>query len=132
MVRIRVKPIIPKKTPIDLNLLRRRLENDLEQVAREGLRFIATYPPQRLTQSGYRRTGTLKRSWSMKTRFTSRRLVATIGSNSNIAPYNRPVQGKPQASIFKAAGWRGVDDLIVKVQNDFKKRAQKTVKEVLR
>ena len=46
------------------------------------------------------------------------RVVGEVGSNSNIAPYNRFVQGpkegakgRRQVAMFRRAGWTGVDEL---------------------
>ncbi len=89
----------------------RDLQRLMRNTVAEGNRFIAKYPPQRLRKSGYKRTGTLKRSWSFKVRNEGRRIVGTVGSNSNIAPYNRFVQGQRQRRLFRGAGWRNVNTL---------------------
>lgn len=91
--------------------LKRKIAGAVRQVVAAGQRFVASYPPQRLTASGYRRTGTLRRSWSSKVDVTFGGISGTVGSNANIAPYNVFVQGSPQKSIFRTAGWKGVDDL---------------------
>lgn len=91
----------------------------LRDTVAEGNRFIARYPPQRLLKSGYRRTGTLKRSWSFKLSTLGQSLTGEVGSNSRIAPYNKFVQGSPQVRIFRQAGWQNIDDLERKMENDF-------------
>ena len=94
-----------------MNNAKRQIAGALRGVVADGQRFVATYPPQRLTASGYVRTGTLRRSWSSKVDVTFTQITGTVGSNANIAPYNVFVQGSPQRPIFRAAGWQGVDDL---------------------
>lgn len=109
--RIRIIPISPVGAEVDVRGLKGEIAGAVRQVVAEGQRFIATYPPQRLTASGYRRTGTLRRSWSSKVDVTFGGITGIVGSNANIAPYNVFVQGSPQRPIFRTAGWRGVDDL---------------------
>ena len=61
-------------------------------------------------------------------------MVGIVGSNSNIAPYNRFVQGTPKevAKIFPRAGWKGVDDLAKMLQNEFDKRIDPIIEEFAR
>ena len=103
-------------------------------VTARGQRFIARYPAQRLTKSGYRRTGTLKRSWSSEVNVSSRRITGIVGSNSNIAPYNKFVQGLPQNvdKIFPQAGWKGVDDLAKVMENEVEKQIDAILEEFVR
>ena len=93
-----------------------------------GTRFIQKYPAQRLLKTGYRRTGTLKRSWSFKVVNGATQITGTVGSNSNMAPYNRPVQGSPQVRLFKGAGWRNIDVLQRKMENEFNKDLETILK----
>lgn len=109
--RIVVVPIgFPIKNINGIGIIR-DLQKLMTNTVAEGNRFIAKYPPQRLTKSGYKRTNTLKRSWSFRVRNEGRRIVGTVGSNSNIAPYNKFVQGKTQRRLFRGAGWRNVNSL---------------------
>ncbi len=109
--RIVVVPIgFPIKSINGIGIVR-DLQKLMTNTVAEGNRFIAKYPPQRLTKSGYKRTNTLKRSWSFRVRNEGRRIVGTVGSNSNIAPYNKFVQGKTQRRLFRGAGWRNVNSL---------------------
>lgn len=55
------------------------------------LRELKTYPPQP-SGSTYKRTGTLRRSWSKRIEGEGIEVTAIVGSNSNTAPYNRAVQ----------------------------------------
>lgn len=59
------------------------------------LRELTTYPPQR-SGSTYRRTGTLRRSWSRRIAGSGLEQRAIVGSNSNMAPYNRAVQDEDE------------------------------------
>ena len=104
----------------------------------EGQRHIAKYPPQRLRKSGYRRTGTLKRSWSKRVTSAGTTLEGIVGSNSNIAPYNVEVQGtrrgtgRRQRRIFRRAGWRGVDELAEMMEDTVEKGLQQIVDRLAR
>lgn len=139
MVDVRVIPVIPRDATFDVRELIDAVKKDARQIAADGKRFIATYPPQTLTKTGYVRTNTLKRSWSSKTRSTAKEITVEIGSNANIAPYNRVVQGpsegatgQRQARIMAAANWRNVDDLEKKARGDAEKRVQATVDRLVR
>ena len=68
------------------------------------LREQQTYPPQR-TGSTYRRTNTLRRSWSRRIRQEGSELVGEVGSNANIAPYNRYVQDQTQQALIHRGRW---------------------------
>ncbi len=109
--RIVVIPIGVPIPRIDGRDIVRDLQRLMTRTVADGNRFIARYPPQRLTASGYVRTGTLKRSWSFRVRNELRRITGTVGSNSNIAPYNKFVQGKRQRRLFRGAGWTNVNTL---------------------
>lgn len=109
--QIKIIPIGVPIKQIDGLGIARDLQRLMTKTVAEGNRFIARYPPQRLKKSGYVRTGTLKRSWSFRVRNERRRIIGTVGSNSNIAPYNRFVQGKRQRRLFRGAGWKNVNTL---------------------
>jgi hypothetical protein len=132
MVAIRIRLIRPRRAVKDTAGLVGDLTNDVRTVAANGQRWIATYPPQTLTATGYVRTGTLKRSWSHTVQRRPNQIVGIVGSNPNIAPYNRPVQGSPQVKIFQTAGWRGVDGLRQQMQNDLDRRVRTTVRKFAR
>lgn len=131
-VEVKIIPIRPRNADFDVDEFLKAMKFDARQVAADGKRFIATYPPQTLVKTGYVRTGTLKRSWSSKTASTRQSITITIGSNANIAPYNRVVQGSPQGKLFEGANWRNADDLIKKVRSDAEKRIQATVDRMTR
>lgn len=90
----------------------------------EGQRFMAEYPPEAPGQR-YRRTGTLKRSWSSEVRESGDKTEGIVGSNANIAPYNTKVQGGggEQGPYFRGM-WRNVDDLVKKAEGELPKRLQ--------
>lgn len=110
----------------------------MRRAVTEGQRHIARYPPQRLRKTGYRRTGTLKRSWSKRVNATSTSIEGVVGSNSNIAPYNVVVQGtrkgtgRRQGRIFRRAGWRGVDELDKLLEDKVEKGLQAIVDRLAR
>ncbi|KKN78099.1 hypothetical protein LCGC14_0353260 [marine sediment metagenome] len=123
--QIRVIPIDTRgRGRLDRLKLTRDLKAAMIATTANGQRFIARYPAQRLTKSNYRRTGTLKRSWSSTVQVSGSRMVGIVGSNSNIAPYNRFVQGTPKevVKMFPQAGWKGVDDLDRVLENELNKR----------
>ena len=75
-------------------------------------REIERYPPQRPTVSGYRRTGTLGRAWSSSLVKGLNAIVAVVGSNPNVAPYAKWVQGQDsQAREMKRRGWHTIEDV---------------------
>jgi len=102
------------------------VSNAMRDELAEGERFITDYPPQSAS-SRYRRTGTLKRSWTSNMKSGGSKIEGTIGSSGNIAPYNEDVQGEDQEAIFKRIGWRTVDDLASKVQGEYPDRVQDAV-----
>lgn len=101
----------------DARNLKSQVEHLAQQIGAEGQRYMAEYPAQRLTQSGYRRTGTLKRSWSYSVTSQASDLVIEISSNGGMAPYGPYVQGPEgtQRVLFRGAGWRNIDDVIEKL-----------------
>ena len=70
---------------------------------------------RRVLKSGYRRTMTLAKSWS---RTAAKRegnsIVAKVGSNAGIAPYNRYVQGKDQSRDMQKRGWKTARFVVLK------------------
>ncbi len=116
--RIRIINISAKGAKVNTASIHRDITHMMRQTVTEGRRTIAKYPAQQLRKSRYRRTGTLKRSWSAKVEAGADRVAGEVGSNSNIAPYNRHVQGpkegargRRQLAMFRRAGWMGVDEL---------------------
>ncbi len=137
MLNTRIK-IIPIPAPgrarprLDTQRIGRDLQQAMLDTVVEGQRFIAWYPAQVLTASGYRRTGTLKRSWSKRVSGGLTKIEGIVGSNSNIAPYNREVQGagSAQAFMFRSVGWRGVDDLARVLQTELDKRVDRVIERI--
>lgn len=130
--------IKPKGAKVDAAGFAQDVTRMLRKVVTEGQRHIAKYPPQRLRKSGYRRTGTLKRSWSKRVTAAGTKLEGVVGSNSNIAPYNVVVQGsrkgtgRRQGRIFRRAGWRGVDELGVMMEDGVEEGLQRIVDRLAR
>jgi hypothetical protein len=121
---IKLEPIVPKNLIADKNKIIAALYLAVQDTVSEGQRFIAKYPPQTLTTTGYRRTGTLKKSWSSEVHMGGNKIEGIVGSNSNIAPYNRDVQGSTgdRNPMFNNAGWPGIPELKEKMNSELKKR----------
>ena len=68
------------------------------------LREQQTYPPQR-TGSTYKRTNTLRRSWSRRIRQEGSGIVGEVGSSGNTAPYNRYVQDQTMQATVHRGRW---------------------------
>jgi len=121
---IKLEAIAPKNLIADKNKIIAALYGAVQDTVSEGQRMIAKYPPQRLTKTGYRRTGTLKKSWSSEVHTGGDRIEGIVGSNSNIAPYNRDVQGSTgdRNPMFNNAGWNGIPELKEKMSAELKKR----------
>jgi hypothetical protein len=131
---INFEPVIPAK--IEKMKIFQALYDAVRDTASEGHRFIAEYPePQILNRTGYKRTGTLKKSWSSLTRASAQRIEGLVGSNGFMAPYNRDVQG-PESErnpMFpKIGGWRGVPELKDKMNAELTKRIEWNLKRVLK
>ncbi len=131
--RIVITPIKPVGAEVDGQAIRRGMVRMIRNTGADGKRFMAKYPPQRLTKSGYTRTGTLKRSWSNTTTESQTKIEGVVGSNSNIAPYNRLVQGAKggsevrQLPLFANAGWQGVDELASILQDRVQREADEII-----
>lgn len=128
---IKLEAISPGLIPRDKLL--EAIHKGVRDTVVEGQRFIADYPPQSLTKTGYRRTNALKRSWSHSVKKDGNRIEGIVGSNSNMAPYNRWVQGnsEDQVPMFAAAGWRGIADLKEKMQTELSTRCQRQIRKAL-
>lgn len=68
------------------------------------LRDLRTYPPQRVG-SAYKRTDTLKGSWSRDVQGSGTELVGRIASNGESAPYNIYVQDADQQARVHRGLW---------------------------
>ena len=68
------------------------------------------YPPTRPNQQ-YVRTNTLKRSWSREVVWRGADVTGRVGSNSDMAPYNREVQdAEVQGPLFRGR-WQTVQSV---------------------
>ncbi len=65
---------------------------------------IRRYPPQR-PGSSYRRTNTLKRSWSRRIEGRGLEIRGIVASNGAMAPYNRTVQSRPHQARVHRGRW---------------------------
>jgi hypothetical protein len=103
---VRFISIKPKKPIILATGLQGKLESELNGFVSQVEDKMASYPPQQATKSGYVRTMTLGRSWSIvRARKVGGSLVASVGSNANIAPYAKWVEGEQQAKEMARRGW---------------------------
>ena len=66
---------------------------------------IRRYPPQR-PGSSYRRTNTLKRSWSRRIEGRGLEIRGIVASNGNMAPYNRTVQDRDRQARIHRGRWQ--------------------------
>ena len=89
------------ETPKALERAMRGAMNDATALL---LRELQTYPTQR-TGSTYKRTGTLRRSWSRELQGDGLALRGIVGSNANMAPYNRVVQDADQQAPIHRGLW---------------------------
>ena len=119
-------PILPKAGLLNQKQLFVALHDAVRDQAAEGRTFMSTYPQKR-GSSSYRRTGTLRNSWSFKVKSGSKRIEGTVGSNSGIAPYNEEVQGEKQDPLFAMLGWRNVEDLEKKTNREFPSAVERII-----
>ncbi len=89
------------QTPAALERAMRGAMNDATALL---LRDLQTYPTQR-TGSSYVRTGTLRRSWSRELQGDGLALRGIVGSNANMAPYNRLVQDADRQAPIHHGLW---------------------------
>ncbi len=109
---VKFRAIKPTKPIVQLAVLESHLAAELNSFVTAVEDRMATYPRQQPTKSGYRRTGTLMRSWSVvRARMRGGALVAQVGSNANIAPYNELVEGERQTREMRRRGWPRVMDV---------------------
>lgn len=120
------KAIKPNKKVAGKAKMVRELTVAMERTVADGLQYANDYPASR---SSYRRTGTLARSWSRKVESSRHKIEGIVGSNPNMAPYNKWVQGKTQTSVARSYGWRNQDGiaehmqkrLVIEVKNAVKR-----------
>ncbi len=84
--------------------LERAMRGGINDATALLLRDLQTYPPQR-TGSSYVRTGTLRRSWSREIEGQGLALRGIVGSNENMAPYNREVQDSERQAEIHRGRW---------------------------
>lgn len=89
------------QTPAALERAMRGAMNDATALL---LRELQTYPSQR-TGSTYKRTGTLRRSWSRDIQGEGLAMRGIVGSNENMAPYNRLVQSEADQATVHRGRW---------------------------
>src|SRR5678816_4547319 len=90
-----------KKSPDSLG---RALEGAVNDIAALALRELTEYPSEP-PNSSYTRTLTLMRSWAIERSGVLLQARAIVGSNENIAPYNRFVQAAGEQARIHAGRW---------------------------
>ena len=71
------------------------------------VRPLRKYPPKR-GGTRYKRTRKLARSWRVRVRGGRTEIRGSIISKSQVAPYNKRVQGANQSRRMKRRGWKNV------------------------
>ncbi len=104
----------------------------MSDTVKKGQASMQDYPAQTLTLTGYVRTGTLRRSWSSTVQAMAGKIIGIVGSNSNIAPYNRLGQGKEQLTAFDIANWPNVFDLKKRMGADLEGRLNAAMERLFR
>jgi len=124
-VPIRFRALVPKKPLIVSSAVHSRLERALNDFVYQIERSMATYPVPMPTKSGYVRTMTLARSWSVvRAHMAGGNLVARAGSNADVAPYNRFVEGDLQTAEMRRRQWPIVYDVAQKLWPELRRAVQ--------
>lgn len=121
---IKPKGLLPKA----LMLAYGNLADAMDDFVVDARTDLVTYPPT--GPSSYTRTGTLMRSWNSRTLRQPSRIEGVVGSQGQIAPYNRFVQGQQQKPLFKARGWKTPKDVLDKRWPELKKRVNRIMREM--
>jgi len=95
------------------------------------LRDMSTYPAQR-AGSSYTRTHVLQKSWSRVIEQRGRDITGRVGSNQNIAPYNRVVQDADMQARQHRGTWKNTAQAVTKqreaaIQKMFRTRLKQFV-----
>jgi len=129
---VEFRAIVPKRRPLrKLGRLPTELTLLMGDLMTEAHDQLATYPPKP-PESGYRRTGTLGRSWQHRVRGKTDRIEGEASSQGQIAPYNVTVQGPKQTARMRAIGWRTPKDVLNKLWPKWVQRVRTKIKEVTR
>ena len=92
----------------------RALEGTYNDASALALRELKSYPPQR-AGSTYKRTRTLGRSWSRAFGGSGLERWVLIGSNENIAPYNRAVQDETRQARVHRGRWTNTAQNVARI-----------------
>jgi hypothetical protein len=107
------EPIKATGRLINVDKLNTALERQMRSLTADLQRRCANYeaPP---SPARYKRTNTLKKSWSRKTYYKAGMLVGEVMSSGQVAPYNVYVRGEEgqQAKAMAARGWQSVDEIM--------------------
>ena len=111
--------------------MHRAFNSAMEDATTLVLRDISVYPTQR-SGSGYRRTHTLQRSWSRRIEWTGDTIVGIVGSNSNMAPYNRAVQDRDLQARVHQGRWQTIQSVIESDEREVNRMFQDRVDALMR
>lgn len=85
-----------------------RVRTAMRGAANDGMTYVLAIQrryPDESPRGAYRRTFTLQRSWSGKIVENGDEISAIVGSNGNMAPYNRRVQDETKQARVHRGRW---------------------------
>jgi hypothetical protein len=109
----------------------RAMRQGMEDATALLLRTMITYPPK-VDSSVYRRTGTLGRSWSRRIDGAGLTIRGEVGSNANIAPYNRVVQDRERQARVHRGRWITVQSAAQRNERAIDEMFRRRLEQVLR
>ncbi len=131
---IELTPIMPKRRIVDADAVWRGLAQEMSRFVTRFREKVATYPPDQPTESGYRRTKALGRSFSSKVESRPNMIVGKVTSDPTVmtrTPHTRrlksgrmskpwfpkkgyapQVMGKRQSALMASRGWKKVGDIL--------------------
>lgn len=90
--------------------VREAMRGAMEDATTYALALIKRYPVPP-GSSSYTRTHTLEKSWSRTVRGSGARITGQVGSNGNMAPYNRYVQDRERQARIHRGRWLTIQQL---------------------
>jgi hypothetical protein len=110
------------------DLMDQVIRGTLEDGSTKMLAEITRYPSPP-PDTGYRRTNTLFRSWSRRAiTKTANGWRVIVGSNSNMAPYNRWVQDRDRQAKIHQGRWVTAQDVIESLEGPIQRFADARLK----
>ncbi len=127
---IRLIPILTKRQLPSRGAIIGKLTDAVRDTVAEGQRRLAEYP-SKPPGSRYKRTNTLKRSWSNAVSMVGAQLEGRVRSNGSMAPYNVDVQGLFQEPLFFALGWRNVQTEAKAMEKELIQRTRRAMSDLV-